>query len=74
MRRNGISVKLEDRMNNNILSVKGVLELIFAGITGDFESIDAESVQVLINDAQKKLDEIREVFIFKNSSAQEGTA
>lgn len=49
-----------DTVSNNVMCVKGILDLIFAGLSGDIAMIDAGSVQVLINDAQDKLDFVLE--------------
>jgi hypothetical protein len=53
----------DDRIHENIACAKGVLELIFAGVSGDFASIDTESVQMLIIDAEDKLDEVKEALL-----------
>jgi hypothetical protein len=62
MSKNTLSLK-DDKIFENIDCVRGDLELIFAGLTGDFTSIDNGSVQALINDAQGKLDEVREALL-----------
>jgi len=60
-----MSKEIDDanKIHENIACVKGVIELMFAGVAGDFASIDTNSVQMLLIDASKKLDEVKEVLL-----------
>jgi hypothetical protein len=54
----------EDKIDRNIVCVKGILGLIFVGLGGDIASIDREAVRMLILDAEDKLDEVSE-FVYR---------
>lgn len=55
-----LSLDDQNKLHNKIMCVKGVLELIFAGLSGDLGTVNEDSVQLLIMDANSKLDEVME--------------
>jgi len=54
-----LSLDDQNKLDNNINCVSGLLELMYAGMTGEFASIDTDKVGFLILDAQAKLTEVR---------------
>lgn len=53
----------DDILFENIACVKGVLELTLAAFSGDVTLAHSDSVQMLLIDASKKLDEINEALL-----------
>jgi len=52
------NIDAANKIHENIACVKGVIELMFAAVSGDFASINTDSIQMLLIDASKKLDEV----------------
>lgn len=55
-----LSLDDQNKLHSKIMCVKGVLELVSAGLSGDLGTVDEDSVQLLIIDANSKLDEVME--------------